>query len=59
MIWPESIQRKVATSVARYNNYLNSELISHEEIPKFKKQWMVRALEQIQTELLEDEQVYK
>jgi hypothetical protein len=37
MVWPESIQRKVATSVARYNNYLNSDLISHEEIPKFKK----------------------
>lgn len=58
-VWPDSIQKKVQTSLVRYNHYLNSDLISHEEVPKFKKQWMVRALEFIPTELLRDEQVYK
>lgn len=36
-IWPESIKKLAESSIARYNHYLESDIIKPDEIPKFRK----------------------
>ena len=41
--WSESIYKTVQTSSARYMHYLESDTIKPDEIPKFRKKWMINA----------------
>lgn len=43
VLWPEHIASVVDSSVKRYNHYLESDIIKPDEIPKFRKNWMVNA----------------
>lgn len=50
--WPDSIRKRVETSITRYNHYIFSDLIKPNEIPKYKKEWMVNAFNLISERLL-------
>jgi len=53
--WPENIKKIVESSVARYNHYLESDIIKPDEIPKFRKSWMVNAFNLLPQHLLANE----
>ncbi|EGR32330.1 hypothetical protein IMG5_087930 [Ichthyophthirius multifiliis] len=55
--WPENIFRVVQESSARYMHYLESDIIKADEIPKFRKKWMVNAYKLISQSLLNRETV--
>ncbi|KAL4429302.1 hypothetical protein ABPG74_002288 [Tetrahymena malaccensis] len=55
VLWPQSIANLVDSSVKRYNHYIESDIIRSDEIPKFRKNWMVNAFNLIPQELLKNE----
>jgi dynein heavy chain, axonemal len=53
--WPESVVKRVDVSLSRYHHYIHSDLIRQHEIPKYKKEWMVKAFSLISEELISNE----
>lgn len=58
-IWTENIRHKVESSLFRYNHYLMSDTIKPDEIPKFRKPWILRAMTLIDEKLLMHAEVYR
>lgn len=55
--WPERIKKEVIVSIERYNYYINSnDQIRNNEVPKFKKEWIVNACNLIPEDLLQKEE---
>lgn len=57
--WPDSIRKKVNSSMARYRHYIDSDLIKQIEIPKFKKEWIKNALSLVPEKLCKNEDSVK
>lgn len=53
--WPESILQRVLISEERYRNYLNGDHIKNDEVPKFKREWILSAFNLIKPDLLQNE----
>lgn len=54
-VWSEVLMQQVQLSLSRYNKYVDSqEAIKNEEISKYKKEWMAKALDLIPDSLLQN-----
>ena len=50
--WPKNTREKVILSYKRYNHYIHSDEIKHDEISKYKKEWITNALSLVSEVLL-------
>ena len=52
-VWSDVLLQQVQLSLTRYNKYIDSqEAIRNDEISKYKKEWMAKALDLIPDNLL-------
>ncbi|CAD8170768.1 unnamed protein product [Paramecium pentaurelia] len=54
--WPENILKEVLISEERYRNYISGDYIKNDEVPKFKREWILNAFNLIKPELLRNEE---
>ncbi len=53
-VWSDVLLQQVQLSLTRYNKYIDSqEAIRNDEISKYKKEWMAKALDLIPDNLLQ------
>ena len=54
--WPENILKEVLISEERYRNYISGDHIRNDEVPKFKREWILNSFNLIKPELLRNEE---